>query len=329
MRLLCLPTMLLLWGFAVLSPCRAQPLTSSAYTVVVPMSGTATTERNRAFSTALAQVLARVSGGRDLRSRPGYDEALSHAPEMVKYYRFRNDELTGLQLQVSFDPGSVRRAVTQMQSSRVGVKPPVLLIVRDAQGTLLGPDALASLALVVNQRGYGVAYPDTALPALDTSKLMAADPSALAAMASHYHTGLALLGRMHQDSADWTLLSGGHVKQWTDRGDDSVRLLAEAGRTMADNLGQQLNVIGEGGRKVRLWIAGLYSALDYASMLASLRSDVAVLKVTTLGAHDDGVLLMVMVSVPLPNLVAGLTSQGQLLPTLPHTGTDLALRWLH
>jgi len=321
----------LLLGFAVLSPLRALAQSSSPYTVVVPVSDTSEAQRDQAFATALAQVLARVSGGQDLRGKPGYDDVLKNAPGMVQQYQYQRGTGTppGLLLQATFDSGAVRRAITQMGASSAGVKPPVLLVVRDASGKLLGQDALAALASAAGQRGYNVVYADNPAVLPDPAKLEAADPAALAAVTGQYHTGLVLLGQLHQGGADWTLVSGGKTQQWTDQSASTDTLLGNSGNTMADRIGRQLNVIGGGTVEGKLWVSGLNSAMDYASLLSTLRADPAVLKVTTLGAQDDGALLDVKVNLPLTALAADLSASGRLLQAAAHDGADVSLRWLH
>jgi hypothetical protein len=321
----------LLLGFAMLAPLRVLAQSSSPYTVVVPVADTSEAQRDQAIATALTQVLARVSGGQDLRGKPGYDDALKNAPGMVQQYQYQrgSGNPPGLQLQVTFDSGAVRRAITQMGASSAGVKPPVLLLVQGADGKLLGQDALAALASAAGQRGYNVVYGDDAGALPGPAKLAAADPAALAVVTARYHTGLVLLGHLHQGSADWTLVSGGRTQQWSDQGGDAATLLAQAGNAMADRVGRQLNVIGGGSVEGRLWVSGLASASDYAALLSTLRADPAVQKVTTLGARDDGVLLEVKVSLPLSALAADLSASGHLLQGAAHDGADVSLRWLH
>jgi hypothetical protein len=321
----------LLLGFAALSPLRALAQSASPYTVVVPVSDTSEAQRDQGFATALAQVLARVSGGQDLRDKPGYGDALKNAPGMVQQYQYQRGTGTppGLLLQATFDSGAVRRAITQMGASSAGVKPPVLLVVRDASGKLLGQDALVALASAAGQRGYNVVYAGNPATLPDPAKLAAADPAALAVVTGQYHTGLVLLGQLAQGSANWTLISGGNTQQWTDQAPSIDILLGNAGNAVADRVGRQLNVIGGGTVEGKLWVSGLNSAMDYASLLSTLRADPAVLKVSTLAAKDDGALLDVKVSLPLSALAADLSANGRLLQAPAHDGADVSLRWLH
>ncbi|MDE2155962.1 MAG: DUF2066 domain-containing protein [Xanthomonadaceae bacterium] len=326
MRLSRLLIATLLLGFAVLPRLRAQD-PGSPYSVVVPVADTSDAVRDQAFSSALAQVLARVAGGQDLRSNAGYADALANAGSIVRKFQYQR-AAGGLTVQVNFEPGTVRRLIAKLGVASAGIKPPVLLLVQGADGKLFDQSALAGLAAAANARGTNVAYPDATSPP-DPAKVVAADPATLAAINQHYHTGLVLSGRLHDGSADWTLISGGQSQHWSSTGATEDALLAAAGDSMADRIGRQLNVIGTAVSDGKLWVGGLASAMDYASLLSTLRADPAVQEVTTLGAQDDGVLLYVKASMPLSGLAANLAAGGHLLQGEAHQGADASLRWLH
>ena len=316
---------ILLLGFAALPSLHAQ-VSGSPYSVVVPVTDTSDAQRDQAFATALGQVLTRVAGGQDLRSKPGYADALGGAASMVQKFQYQR-AATGLVLEVNFEPGTVRRLVTKLGVASAGIKPPVLLLVQGSDGHLLDNAALAPLAAAANARGTNVAYPDGA--AVDAGKAAAADPATLAAINQRYHTGLMLVGKLHDGGADWTLISGGQPQHWNDQGATEDALLGDAGNSMVDRLGKQLNVIGASPSEGKLWISGLASAMDYANLLATLRADPAVTQVTTLGAENGSVLLYVKASLPMKALAANLAAGGRLLlQGEPHPGADANLRWL-
>ncbi|MEO6798515.1 MAG: DUF2066 domain-containing protein [Rhodanobacter sp.] len=317
----------LLLCLAALPPLHAQAA-GSPYSVTVPVPDTSDAQRSQAFSTALAQVMTRVAGGQDLRSNPGYAEALGSASSLVQKFQYQR-AATGLVLDVDFAPASVRRLVTQLGVTSAGIKPPVLLLVQRADGSMVDQATLASLATTAAARGTNVVYPAPASQ-IDTAKVAAADPAALAAINRQYHTGLVLLGKLHDGKADWTLISGGQVQHWSQQETSEEALLAAAGNGMADRLSQQLNVIGSVASEGKLWVSGLESAADYASLLATLNADPSVQQVTTAGALNDGVLLDVKASVPMNALAANLAASGRLLlQGQPHDGADANLRWLH
>ncbi len=320
-------TAFLLLGLAALPPLHAQA-SGSPYSVTVPVTDTSDAQRDQAFATALVQVMTRVAGGQDLRRNPGYAEALSGASSLVQKFQYQR-AATGLVLNVDFAPSSVRRLTAKLGVASAGIKPPVLLLVQRADGSALDETELASLATMAAARGTTVVYP-AAGSQIDPASVAAVDPATLATINRQYHTGLVLLGKLHGGTADWTLISGGPVQRWSNQGATEEALLAEAGNGLVDRLGQQLNVIGSVASQGKLWVSGLESARDYASLLATLNADPSVQRVTTIGALNDGVLLDVKASVPMGALAANLAAEGRLLlQGQPHDGADANLRWLH
>ena len=326
MRLSRLLLAFLLFGLAALPGAYAQ--VASPYTVTVPVTDTGDAQRGDAFASALAQVLVRVAGGQDLRGKPGYGDALKDASALVRHFQYAR-AAGGISLTVDFEPGAVRHLVDRLGvAGSVGARPPVLLLVSGSDGKLLDKDALASLAQAAAARGYDVAYTDPA-SAPDAAKVGAADPATLAAINQQYHTGLVLLGSLHGSSAQWTLLSGGKAQSWSDHAATEDALMADAGGAMADRIGRQLNVIGAAVSGVKLWVSGLDSATDYASLLAALRADPSVRGVATLGAENDGMLLLVQSAMPADALAANLAAGGRVMRGTAHAGADASLRWLH
>ncbi len=326
MRLSRLLIATLLLFLVALPSLRAQGA-GSPYSVVVPVVDTSDSQRDQAFATALGQVLTRVAGGQDLRSNAGYADALGKAGSMVQKFQYQR-AATGLILEVEFESGAVRRLVSQLGVQSAGIKPPVLLLVQGSDGHLLDQSALASLAATAGARGTNVVYPDGNPP--DPARIAAIDPAALAAVNQQYHTGLVLLGKLRNGGADWTLISGGQPQHWSSHDASADALLGEAGNSMVDRIGKQLNVIGAGPSEGKLWISGLDSAMDYANLVATLQDDPTVKQVLTLGAQNNGVLLYVKASVPISGLAANLAADGRLLlQGEPHPGADANLRWLH
>ncbi|WP_426687972.1 DUF2066 domain-containing protein [Rhodanobacter ginsengiterrae] len=326
MRLSRLLLATLLLVFAALPSLHAQ-VAGSPYSVVVPVADTSDTQRDQAFSTALGQVLTRIAGGQDLRSNAGYADALGKAASLVQKFQYQR-AATGMILNVDFEPGSVRRLVSKLGVQSAGIKPPVLLLVQGSDGQLLDQTALASLAASAAARGTNVVYPDAAhMP--DPAKVAATDPAALAMINQQYRTGLVLLGKLHADGADWTLVSGGQAQRWSAQGTNAGSLLGDAGSGLVDRLGKQLNVIGAGPSEGKLWVSGLDSAMAYANLISTLQNDSAVKQVLTLGAQNDAVLLDVKAMIPISALAANLAAGGHLLlQGEAHPGADANLRWL-
>lgn len=327
MRLSRLLIVTLLLAFAVLPTTYAQS-SGSPYSVTLPVTDVSQGQRDQVFTTALTQVLARVAGGQDLRSNDGYAAALGNASSLVKKFQYKKVD-GGLALEVDFEPGAVQHLVSTLGVAPAGVKPPVLLLIRGSDGKLFGQDALGALAAAAASQGTSVAYPDPS-DTPDVAKVAAADPAALAAIDQHYHTGLVLLGSLHNGKAEWTLVSGGQTQRWSSQGDTEDALLSQGAAGMLSRLGKKLNVIGAGVTHGTLWVSGLHSALDYASLLADLHADPSVQEVDTVAAQNDGVLLDVQASEPIDALAVNLAAGGHLLlQNASHDGADANLRWLH
>lgn len=326
LRLLLVSLVLAVSGLVAGPPAQAQA--ASPYSVTVPVSDTSDAQRADAFSSALAQVLARVAGGQDLRSRPGYGDALKNAAALVRHFQYAR-AATGMSLAVDFEPGAVRHLVTQLGVTNAATgKPPLLVLVQGTDGALLDQGALASLAGAVAAQGYEVAYA-AAADVPDTDKLAAADPATLAAINQQYHTGLVLMGKLHAGGADWTLVTGGKVQRWSGQGATEDAVLAAAGSSAVDRIGRQLNVVGASVNTLKLWVSGLDGAMDYAELVHTLRADPSVRSVVTLGADGDGMLFQVEAAMPADALAANLAASGRMIRAGSHAGTDASLRWLH
>ncbi|HET6555496.1 MAG TPA: DUF2066 domain-containing protein [Dyella sp.] len=326
MRLSRLLLVCLMLGFAPLLSVHAQGQVSP-YTVVVSVADTSDAARTNAFGDALAQVLARTSGGQDLSSKPGYPDALKGASGIVKQYQYQR-AATGMSLQVTFDEAAVQRTVAQLGVASAGPRPPVLLVVRDEDGSVLTREALTALTQAVAARGYSTVLADPAKTG-DTPNLTSAEPDQVATLARQYKTGLILLGQLHGTSADWVLVSGGPQQRWNNDGANASALLTDAGNGLADRLGKQMNVIGSATVDGKLWVSQINSASDYANLLATLRADPSVRQVTTLSAQGDGMLFAVKVSLPMDVLAANLAAGGRLLRGDAHSDADASLRWVH
>jgi hypothetical protein len=299
----------------------------SPYTVTVPVTDTSEAQRDGAFGAALSQVLARTAGGQDLRSKPGYADVLKSAGGIVQQYQYQRAG-GGLALQVSFDQAAVQRAIAQMGVAGTAGKPPVLLLVRDEDGSVLTKDALAPLSQAVAARGFSVVLADP-VKAGEGPSVAAAEPEQILALVKQYKTGLVLLGQLRGNDADWNLVSGGPQQRWSSTAANSAALFTDAGNALADRLGKQLNVIGAGNVDGKLWVSGIASAMDYANLLGLLRADPSVRQVVTLSAQGDGMMLGVKSNLPLGMLASSLAAGGRLLEGDAHPGADASLRWVH
>lgn len=326
MRLSRLLLVCFLLGLAPLLSVRAQGQVSP-YTVVVSVADTSDAARDAAFGDALAQVLARTSGGQDMSSKAGYADVLKGASGIVQQYQYQR-AATGLALQVTFDQAAVQRAVAQMGVSSGGSRPPVLLVVRNDDGSVVARDALAPMTQALAAKGYSTVLADPAKTGA-TPNLSSAEPDQVAALARQYKTGLILLGQMHGNAADWALVSGGPQQKWSTQGSNAAAVLTDASNGLIDRLGKQLNVIGSASVDGKLWVSQVNSAMDYANLVAVLRADPNVRQVTTLSAQGDGLLFAVKSGLPMDALANSLAAGGRVLRGDSHSDADASLRWVH
>ena len=313
---------------AVPRPALAQ---GSQYTAIVPVQDTTEAQRDHAFSVALTQVLGRVAGT-DLSAKPGYQDTLGKAANYVQQYQYqRADDGNGFMLQVSFDPGAIRRVIASFGgSSWGGSRPPVLLVVRNGSGQLMGADALAPLTQAAGARGVNFVYPAPGAQ-LDNSALAQADEHALAAVARRYHTGLVLLGSVDHGSAQWTLVAAGQAQSWQSAPGGMDAALSAAGSTLVSRLTQRFGDGSQGASSQGvLWVEGVGSAEDFAQLIASVRDDALVRSVRAVQAQGPGVALQISARASMSSVADELAAKGRLLPSHDtHAGADVTLHWLH
>ncbi len=170
----------------------------SPYSVVVPVADTSDAERNNAFSDALAQVLARIAGGQDLSSKPGYADVLKGASGIVQQFQYQR-AATGLSLQVTFDQAAVRGpwpswAWPAPAPSHRCCCWCAMRTAACSTRTRWPASRKRSLRAALAR-----CWPDPAKTS-DTANLAAPSPSRLAAINQQYNTGLVLLGKVHGNS---------------------------------------------------------------------------------------------------------------------------------
>ncbi|MEO6969047.1 MAG: DUF2066 domain-containing protein [Rhodanobacteraceae bacterium] len=103
---------LLMFSFGFAGVARAEDATGApgGYAATVPVADTSDAQRDAALSAALAQVLTGIAP----KVTPGAD-VLAQAPGLVRNYRYRRGAGgQGLELQVDFDPGSIRHLAQQL-----------------------------------------------------------------------------------------------------------------------------------------------------------------------------------------------------------------------
>jgi len=323
-RTLAFLTLILLAG---IGPAVAQ---TAMYSVSVPVPDTSAAVRDQAFANGLTQVLARATNGADPRSKPGYADAMKQPGGLVQQYQYqRTGGANGapLALDITFDPGAIRRVLAVGDAAAAAPKPPVLVIAHDASGKVLNMQDLAPLAQMADARGYQIVTPKSDTP-IDAKAVAAGDTSAVAAVARQYNTATVLIGTIRDDGTDWTLINAGRSSNWSDSGEARAALLGNGANAMADKLDRSFAANAGGSSSGKIWVAGLRSATDYAGLLATFQNDPAVKSIAPVSATADGVLFNVSAGAPLARLIAGYAAGGHVLAADAHDGADLAVRWV-
>jgi hypothetical protein len=322
---------LILTAFALLcAPVFAQNGSVSPYTVTVPVADTSAANRDQAFTAALTQVITRVNGGQDPRTKPGYADAIKQPGALVQQYQYKRSGAGAapMLLEVSFDPAAIRRAAGATDPAAGGAANTLLAIVRDGQGHLLGSDALAPMAQAAQARGYQLIVADPNGEPAATS-VNSADPATLAALTAKYHTALIVQGQLDHGSADWTVITGGKAQHWQDSGEADPALLGNGANAAADRIERQLAGTAAIGNSANVWVSGLNSAGDYAALMDALHDDPAIRSVNAAQADGNGILLQVKGNGSLRALAAGVGASGHLLTAqAAHDGADVSLRWV-
>lgn len=124
------------------------------YSAVVPVADTSDAARDTAFSTALTQVLQRLAP----QAVPGAD-VLGQASGLVRNYKYqRAPGGNGLQVQVDFDPGSIRHLIQQIDTSAAPGSAPAT--------------ASSSAAPIVGTGGSGTVWVDGLNGATDFASML-------------------------------------------------------------------------------------------------------------------------------------------------------------
>jgi len=266
------------------------------YSEVVAVEGRDYEARLAAYPLALARVLVRVTGRRDIATEPSLESVLSDANALVLRYQFLDDG----SLEVSFDGPAIERLMGRMGFPVWGRERPRTLIwlaMDNSAGarTLVGgeqaTEAVRFLQGLALERGIPIMF-----PLLDTDDMAAVrfadvwggfDDKVMAA-SRRYGADSVLIGRASrvQDGswvARWTLHFGGQVYGFQGTIDDGLQLTA-------DWYASQFAVAPQSGdSRVQMQVSHIESVADYASVREYLEGLSIVSSVYVSQASGDSV----------------------------------------
>jgi uncharacterized protein len=287
-----------------------RPGAEGLYAAEVPVTSQTAAAREAGFTRALAQVLGKLSGDRNVVGRPGVGRELRRAKDMVEGYDFRQDEgrsATGAPtfrttLVVRFKPDEVD-AVAAALGLPVWPQPrpkPVLwLAIDDGRGprlvALAQNDAARPVLDRAIERGYRLGLPaGRAAEQAAVGAIWRGDTSAIARMSARYSPPMQLIGKLYRHEggwkADWTFIDDGRVlSTWSNENRDARRAMAAGADGAADALTRRYAKAPPSSPpgKHRVRFTGLASADDFIRLSAQLQAMSVVRGITPVRATPE------------------------------------------
>lgn len=231
---------------------------TALYQGVLPVASQSASERNQLASTALAQVLVKVSGSNDILNNPKVKERLNSASSLMQEFSYSPaGNIPGNTkpyfLQLNFDVEGVNKILRDAGAPIWGQSRPLLLVwlTYEASGhaaEMIGADAGGNISLMLKQntdrRGIPVIFP--ALDVEDLAQVSVSDVSAmnvpkLMGTTKRYASDAILIGRIMQDAngynTQWKLVMGNDQWEWNIPGKTIQETLANVADRIGDTLG--------------------------------------------------------------------------------------------
>lgn len=123
--------LVLLIGWLLVPQWAAASRVNQLYRMEVPVESQSASERNRAVSRSMSEVLVKVTGQRQSLSHPAVKDALRKATSYLQGYSYRRDEVGGqrqLMLLTHFDESAISRLLRDNQIGIWGGKRPTTLM---------------------------------------------------------------------------------------------------------------------------------------------------------------------------------------------------------
>jgi hypothetical protein len=278
--------------------------------VEVPSQGTE--HRDAGIRAAMAGVLVKLTGDRDIAERPEAQSLLGQAGRYVQQYRYRANPAAAamppgaaLLLWVAFDAAALNRFVQDSGLPVWGRSRPYVIvwiaIEESGQRYLADPGTQPQIVQTVEQaaarRGLPVVLPLMDLE--DQSRIQVAevwgnfgDPITRAS--ARYRANDILVGRVYPESGSgkwmgrWSLYEGGQAQHWETRADGLLTALTAGVDGAADSIAQRYaQVLTTGAEQVRLTVEGISTVAQYAKVLRYLESVESVSRVAVAGLENQ------------------------------------------
>lgn len=315
----------------------------SFYSATVNSASSDPAEQGAALERALLAVLIKASGDGALRDDPEISAVLAEAPNLLRDSRIEVDVGGSARFSASFDAAGVNtllkiigRPLWQSRPRSV-----VWLVIDDGSSKRVATAAQAAALIPLTARAAERGVPiviadfnsvDRAL--LDPEVLWIGSPE-LIARASARYAPIALVVRLSRQDGGWaaryTLIDGARVEDWRGSYNDANDALAAAIDGAANRLAVRYAVAAEDLQPatIRVWIAGIARARDYAAAIAALNALSEVNAITIEGADGDRLQVLIDAKVRLERLLRlqGAAGDARLAQVIdaPTDGADAVL----
>jgi len=264
----------------------------------VAVTGQQPTERKAAMRQALADVLVRVTGQRELlrsdRVRPLLDDA-SRFVQQYRYFTVPDSAPPRLMLRVRFDGDGVRQALREQGIAYWGgaERPDTLVwlaveergrrYIVSAQGDTVAHE---QVRLAAKQRGIPLLFPLMDLQ--DQAQVRFSDLwggffDRVLEASDRYDPQAVLIGRLNRSpsgswAARWNLRVAGNTTSWSDTDRQLAGVIQAGIDNVADSLASRLAVTDSGtvGNRVSVTVEGINTLAAYARVTDYLASLTAV-----------------------------------------------------
>ncbi|MCB1680077.1 MAG: DUF2066 domain-containing protein [Halioglobus sp.] len=318
------------------------------YAAQVPIADHSAAALAAASGEALAEVLVKVSGSRDLLDRPAIAAALADARDHVQQYAYvRGAHPPGeLAVLCEFDGAYVTQLVTSAGAPLwTANRPPVLLwlVADDERGRYFvnpdsAPELSAQLLAEFARRGVPVQLP---LYDLTDATALSADaawrlPGAVLREASvRYAVDHIIAGRMvllssGSATGDWSYLSDAGRSDRSVSAPDAATFIRDGVSMVAQEMAARYAVApsSEGVAGLSVTVSGVSSYADYAAIVAWLEGLELIDHANVEQIHGDTISLRLLAQADAAQLATIIELNRQLVPVPPATADDkLSYRW--
>lgn len=314
---------------------------SGAYEAEVPVRGQGDADRNGGMARALGEVLAKLSGDRNVTGRPGVVQALRNAKDYIESYDYKQDQGTGVGGAPSFRTLLVARFRQDDVDALVAAlglpvwpqprpKPVLWLAIDDGSGPRLASvqqaNAVRPVLSRAVERGYKLGLPSgSAAEQALVGAIWRQDTGAVARASARYSPPMQLVGKLYRAdggwTADWVFVDNGReLNKWSTKDSNAMRAMAAGADGAADALVKRYAKAGAAtgaAGTYRVVVMGVDTADDYMRLAAGLRQVPVVRNVTPLRASGSRLELNLEMTTGLAGFNRMLGDGGVLVPSAP------------